>query len=172
MIQSYRVENASNSSMPLYTTQGIFVYRDTQLDKQHIVHWLTWVVSWDAAHLKWLQRITIRNLGKRKIQDVKEAGPLLFAGRTFGPNIEKWLVWLLVHPRTRVTSRNVKLSQPTKSRNFRKKFNKIQQEILASGSHHTILGWFLFWWTLKFQLLHGFKLFHFVQRFWKTFCFC
>ena len=35
------------------------------------------------------QRITIRNLGKRKIQDVKEAGPLLFAGRTFGPNIEK-----------------------------------------------------------------------------------
>ena len=24
--------------MPLYTTQGIFVYRGTQLDKQHIVH--------------------------------------------------------------------------------------------------------------------------------------
>ena len=35
MIQSYRVENASNASMPLYTTQSIFVYRD----KQHIVHW-------------------------------------------------------------------------------------------------------------------------------------
>ena len=39
MIQSYRVENASNASMPLYTTQGIFVYRGTELDKQHIVHW-------------------------------------------------------------------------------------------------------------------------------------
>ena len=37
MIQSYRVEIASNASMPLYTTQGIFVYRGTQLDKQHIV---------------------------------------------------------------------------------------------------------------------------------------
>ena len=41
MIQSYRIEIASNASMPLYTTQGIFVYRGTQLDKQHIVHWLT-----------------------------------------------------------------------------------------------------------------------------------
>ena len=39
MIQSYRVENASNASMPLYTTQGIFVYRGTELDKQHIVQW-------------------------------------------------------------------------------------------------------------------------------------
>ena len=25
--------------MPLYTTQGIFVYRGTVVDKQHIVHW-------------------------------------------------------------------------------------------------------------------------------------
>ena len=25
--------------MPLYTTQGIFVYRGTEVNKQHIVHW-------------------------------------------------------------------------------------------------------------------------------------
>ena len=54
-----------------------------------------------------------------KIYDGKEAGTALFAGRTFGlSNIEKWLVWLVVHPRTRVTSRNTKLSQPTKSKNI------------------------------------------------------
>ena len=31
------------------------------------------------------------------------------------------------------------------------------------------VGWFLFWWNLEFQFLHGFKLFHFVHRFeiWK-----
>ena len=39
MIQSNRVENASNASMPLYTTQSIFVYRGTQVYNLHIVHW-------------------------------------------------------------------------------------------------------------------------------------
>ena len=34
------------------------------------------------------------------------------------------------------------------------------------------LGWFLFWWNLAFQFLHGFKLFHFVHRFQNCFCFC
>ena len=33
------------------------------------------------------------------------------------------------------------------------------------------LGWFLFWWNLAFQFLHGFKLFHFVHRFQNSFCF-
>ena len=33
------------------------------------------------------------------------------------------------------------------------------------------LGWFLFWWNLAFQFLHGFKLFHFVHRFQNCFCF-
>ena len=37
MIQSNRVENASNASMPLYTTQSIFVYRGTQVYNLHIV---------------------------------------------------------------------------------------------------------------------------------------
>ena len=40
-----------------------------------------------------------------------------------------------------------------------------------SQKFHLPLGWFLFWWKLKFQLLHGFKLFHFVHRFWNTFWF-
>ena len=39
MIQSNRVENASNASMPLYTTQSIFVYRGTQVYNLHIVQW-------------------------------------------------------------------------------------------------------------------------------------
>ena len=34
-----------------------------------------------------------------------------------------------------------------------------------------LLGWFLFWWNLAFQFLHGFKLFHFVHRFQNCFCF-
>ena len=33
------------------------------------------------------------------------------------------------------------------------------------------LGGFLFWWKLEFQLLHGFKLFHFVHWFRNSFCF-
>ena len=33
------------------------------------------------------------------------------------------------------------------------------------------VGWFLFWWNLAFQFLHGFKLFHFVHRFQNCFCF-
>ena len=36
---------------------------------------------------------------------------------------------------------------------------------------NNMVGWFLFWWKLKFQFLHGFKLFHFVHRFRNTFCF-
>ena len=34
------------------------------------------------------------------------------------------------------------------------------------------LGWFLFWWKMEFQLLHGFKLFQFVHWFQNSFCFC
>ena len=34
-----------------------------------------------------------------------------------------------------------------------------------------LVGWFLFWWNLAFQFLHGFKLFHFVHRFQNCFCF-
>ena len=33
------------------------------------------------------------------------------------------------------------------------------------------LGWFLFWWKLEIQLLHGFKLFHFVHWCRNRFCF-
>ena len=33
------------------------------------------------------------------------------------------------------------------------------------------LGWFLFWWNLEFQFLHGFKLFHLVSDFQNSFCF-
>ena len=33
------------------------------------------------------------------------------------------------------------------------------------------VGWFLFWWNLALQFLHGFKLFHFVHRFQNCFCF-
>ena len=55
MIQSYRVEDASNASVPLYTTQGIFVYRGTVMDKQHIVHWCTgtlvhWYIGTSEIH--------------------------------------------------------------------------------------------------------------------------
>ena len=35
-----------------------------------------------------------------------------------------------------------------------------------------LLGGFLFWWKLEFQLLHGFKFFHFVHWFRNSFCFC
>ena len=35
----------------------------------------------------------------------------------------------------------------------------------------TQVGWFLFWWNLEFQFLHGFKLFHFVHWFQNWFCF-
>ena len=47
------------------------------------------------------------------------------------------------------------------------KFGKIN--FLKQG--RVAVGWFLFWWKLKFQLLHGFKLFHFVHKFRNTFCF-
>ena len=57
-----------------------------------------------------------------------------------------------------VWSCNTTLAQPWKAQFF-------------SPDHTEALGWFLFWWKLKFQLLHGFKLFHFVHRFWNTFCF-
>ena len=35
-----------------------------------------------------------------------------------------------------------------------------------------LVGWFLFWWKLEFQLLHGFTMFHFVLWFQNNFCFC
>ena len=35
--------------MPLYTTQGIFVYRGTEVNKQHIVHWCYYHCSFSTG---------------------------------------------------------------------------------------------------------------------------
>ena len=50
MIQSNRVENASNASMPLYTTQSIFVYRGTQVYNLHIVQCSTPTLAVEILH--------------------------------------------------------------------------------------------------------------------------
>ena len=48
---------------------------------------------------------------------------------------------------------------------------KVQKMDLESHMILGRIGWFLFWWNLAFQFLHGFKLFHFVHRFQNCFCF-